>query len=230
MFDTSDTMRSGARSEFGQRDLPVRPALRYQLQPAGNLLCAPPSSCPRWHRVCEDGTFSWNTALRQHQLFCRACRTAGHDDHVWVMLDPAYEQLDPDDATAAGLELVVTPPGEPGEPGAIKLYLDGVAAGDVVLTLHPDDRAGVLELVRVAPAHRRRGYGRVLALAAMSREGWSTNGPRWVRGDRRGRALAAARRGEGYTWTTATLPDTKEAHAFAEALPIAKITRPGTAL
>jgi GNAT superfamily N-acetyltransferase len=221
VFDGGDKRRSGARNEFGGLDVPIRPALRWTLLPEGSVRCSPPGSCPRGHRVPESGTFSWNTSLRLHELVCGACRADGHDDHAWAMVDPAYEQIEPDQATGAGFELVaVAPAGALVAGGRIELRLDGPAVGDASLFVCTADRFGMLELVRVAPGHRRRGYGRLLALAALSRCDWSIEQPRWVRGDLRGRALAAVRRGAGYVWTTAQVPDTDEARAFARALPV----------
>jgi hypothetical protein len=160
--------------------------------------------------VRESGTFSWNTALGLHQLVCDTCRTAGHDDNKWTVLDPAYQQVEPDKVAGLGLELVAIPPAEPDTgTGRIELRLDGETVGDAALTLSPRTRRG----------HRRLGYGRVLALAALSRYDWSLEGPRWVRGDRRVRALAAVR-GEGYRWMMSATPDTSAGRAFVETLPL----------
>jgi GNAT superfamily N-acetyltransferase len=52
--------------------------------------------------------------------------------------------------------------------------------GQVELSLCPVDRRGLLRGLHVEPRHRRRGVGRVLALAAAARGGgfsWSANPP-----------------------------------------------------
>ncbi|MEU4675221.1 GNAT family N-acetyltransferase [Amycolatopsis sp. NPDC023774] len=141
-------------------------------------------------------------ALSLHSLICHRCRDEGHTDHQWALIDPAYEQADVEEATGAGLELVAVPPDEAAGPGRIELHLDGHAVGAATLAVCPQDRTGVLEHVQVDGEVRRRGYGRVLALAAFSRLDWFTDGPPWMRGDRRMRALRAAQHGVGYTWTT----------------------------
>ncbi|WIX84085.1 GNAT family N-acetyltransferase [Amycolatopsis carbonis] len=94
------------------------------------------------------------------------------------------------------------------------------------MTICDRDRTGVLEHVHVEPEYRRRGYGRILAWAAFSRYDWSTEGPRWTRADRRVRALAAMRRGEGYTWTTLAVADTDEARGFAKSLQLPQAGAP----
>ncbi|QRP46967.1 hypothetical protein [Amycolatopsis sp. FDAARGOS 1241] len=212
--------------EYGSGDLPVRPALRHELNPDGTLSVHPPKHCPRRHPVSDSGTFSWIVALRLHSLICHRCRDDGHADHQWALIDPAYEQADLGQATRAGLELVAVAPDEVAGPGRIELHVDGHAIGASTLAVCPQDRVGVLEHVQVDDGSRRRGYGRILALAAFSRLGWSTDGPPWVRGDRRVRALRAAQHGAGYTWTTTLIENTPEARGFAEWLPLPSVGEP----
>ncbi|QRP45769.1 hypothetical protein [Amycolatopsis sp. FDAARGOS 1241] len=212
--------------EYGSADLPVRPALRHELNPDGTLTVHPPQHCPRRHAVTDSGTFSWVAALRLHSLLCHRCRDDGHADHQWALIDPAYEQTDAEEATGAGLELVAVPPDEAAGPGRIELHLDGHPVGAATLAVCTADRLGVLEHVQVDGQVRRRGYGRVLALAAFSRLDWFTDVPDWMRGDHRVRALRAVQRGVGYRWTTTLIEDTPEARGFAEWLPLPKVGEP----
>ncbi|WIX78673.1 hypothetical protein QRX50_46295 [Amycolatopsis carbonis] len=112
-------------SEFGSTDLPVRPALRHELNPDGSLTIHPPRHCPRQHPVPDSGSFSWIVALHLHALDCHRCRDEGNTEHQWALIDPAYEQADVEEATRAGLELLVVPPDEGARPGRIELHLDG---------------------------------------------------------------------------------------------------------
>ncbi|MEU4669731.1 hypothetical protein AB0F91_17540 [Amycolatopsis sp. NPDC023774] len=213
--------------EFGSADLPVRPALQHELNPDGSLSVHPPRRCPRRHPVPDSGTFSWIVALGLHSLICHRCRDEGHADYQWALIDPAYEQVDAEEAEGAGLELVAVPPDEAAGPGRIELHLDGHAVGVATLAVCPEDRLGVLEHVQVDDEIRRRGYGQVLALAAFSRLDWYTDdGPPWMRGDRRAQALRAVQRGVGYSWTTTLIEDTPQARGFAERLPLPKVGEP----
>ncbi|QRP47408.1 hypothetical protein [Amycolatopsis sp. FDAARGOS 1241] len=212
--------------EYGRADLPVRPALWHELNPDGTLTVHPPRHCPRRHPVPESGTFSWIVALRLHSLLCHRCRDDGHADHQWALIDPAYEQAEAGNATRAGLELVAVAPHEDAAPGRIELHLDGHTIGAATLVVCPQDRLGVLEHVQVDDGIRRRGYGRILALAAFSRLDWYTDRAYWVRGDRRVRALRAAQRGAGYAWTTTLIENTPEARGFAEWLPLPSVGEP----
>ncbi|MFI5614986.1 GNAT family N-acetyltransferase [Amycolatopsis sp. NPDC051903] len=215
------------KGEFGSSELPVRPALRHELNPNGSLTVHAPNHCPRRHPVPGSGTFSWIVALHLHSLICLRCRDEGHvDDHQWALIDPAYEQVEAGEAKGVGLELVAVPPAEDAGPGRIELRLDGHAIGTATFAVCPQDRTGVLEHVQVDAEHRGRGYGRVLALAAFSRLDWSTDGPHWVRGDRRVRALRGAQHGAGYAWTTTLIEDTPLARGFAKWLPLPTVGEP----
>ncbi|MEU4672449.1 hypothetical protein AB0F91_31850 [Amycolatopsis sp. NPDC023774] len=212
--------------EYGGTNLPVRPALRHELNPDGTLTGHPPRHCPRRHLVPDSGTFSWIVALRLHSLLCHRCRDEGHPDHEWALIDPAYDQADVEKASKAGLELLAVPPDEAAGPGRIELHLDGHAIGAVTLAVCTADRLGVLEHVQVDDEHRRRGYGRILALAAFSRLDWATGGPPWMRGHRQVRALRAVQHSAGYTWTTTLIEDTLQARGFAEWLPLPSVGEP----
>ncbi|MDT8913466.1 error-prone DNA polymerase [Amycolatopsis sp. PS_44_ISF1] len=223
VFGGRDKLRSGSHNEFGSGDVPVRPALRWMLLPDGGCQLLAAVELPARARVRDSGTFSWNTSLRLYELVCGVCWESGHEDHAWALVDPAYEQVELSEAAGTGFELVALAldGAVSSAAGRIELRLDGWVVGEATLFVCATDRCGVLEHVRVAPGYRRRGYGRPLALAVLSRYDWSTAQPRWVRGDLRGRALAAVRRGAGYAWTTASVPDTDEARAFEQMLPVA---------
>ncbi|MEV6904020.1 hypothetical protein [Amycolatopsis sp. NPDC051372] len=116
--------------------------------------------------------------------------------------------------------------GSPVPQSAVIMSSARLRAGEGTRAVCPEDRIGALEHVQVDGEVRRRGYGRVLALAVFSRLDWFTDGPDWMHGDRRVRALRAAQHGAGYTWTTMLIEDTPQARGFAEWLPLSKVGEP----
>jgi GNAT superfamily N-acetyltransferase len=73
--------------------------------------------------------------------------------------------------------------------GHIMLQLDGRPLGDIDLSLGGPCRRGVIEGVRVEEAYQRRGYGRVLVAAALTRS-------------------------SGYSWSATKVDDSPVARSF----------------
>ncbi|TDX84935.1 GNAT family N-acetyltransferase [Amycolatopsis arida] len=165
---TDGVVRSGARGEFG-RAVPVRPMREPRRVP---------DRCPRGHRLDLAGvTVGWSPRYQLHQLTCQACLALDSAAASWCQLDPSQQHPAEDEQARAGLRLVVVPPTVPAGVGRIELRLDGHPVGDIDLALCGRCRTGVVEHVRVDPAWNRRGYGRTLLAAALTRGpayDWST--------------------------------------------------------
>ncbi|HEX6360867.1 GNAT family N-acetyltransferase [Actinophytocola sp.] len=124
----------------------------------------------------------WAPGLRLARQTCEAC-WALHDERAsWCLVDPAV-QHQADTAPAYRLALVRIPPDEPrGGIGQLQLQPDGDVRGDVDLAVCGPCRRAVLEQIRVDPAYRRHGYGRVLIAAALTLApgyDWSTTTVDW---------------------------------------------------
>ncbi|TKG61504.1 GNAT family N-acetyltransferase [Prauserella endophytica] len=187
MFDSA--------GQFG-RAVPVLPQLRYELTARGGLREHHPAHCPRQHPVGSGTVWvGWNARLRLRQLTCRACHAHDPAISTWCIVDPGYQQRRAEQTDGLGVEIVAIPPEHhPAGVGRIEIRLNGRAVGDIDLALCAQCQAGIIEHIRVdPPPHRRRGFGRVLLAAALSR-------------------------GRGYRWSTTAIEDTDSAHQFWKAV------------
>ncbi len=90
--------------------------------------------------------------------------------------------------SAEPLELVATPPGVDHAPGRIELCIDGLGLAEADVSLCGECQIGVIEHVRTAPPHRRRGFGWTVVAGALAR-------------------------GRGFQWSTTAVTD-PQAQAF----------------
>ncbi|GAA1982905.1 GNAT family N-acetyltransferase [Amycolatopsis minnesotensis] len=149
---------SGATGEFGRVDEYVRPRWGDRRWPR----------CPCGHELAIGGvTGSWSHALGLPTMVCLACQTAGTGRGSWVEID-VTRQYTPETAPGSGLALVRHRPASPAGAGRVELVLATTVVGHVELALCRIERRANLRALEVEPAHRRRGYGTVLAAAAKT--------------------------------------------------------------
>jgi ribosomal protein S18 acetylase RimI-like enzyme len=179
--------QSGSQSEFGS---PIRIRLTTDRD----------ERCRNGHLIAVGGgSGGYHHLYELRDRTCNVCYGLGLPGHTWALLDPA-EQYPVDATPRQALRLVIRPPVAAvprsrvrAGVGTIALVFERAVVGEVGVSLCQVERRGVIEHVKVDPACRRRGYGRALIAAALTR-------------------------GPGYTWSTASIGEHVEARAFWSAL------------
>lgn len=165
----------------------------------------PRKRCLNGHLLATAGSWAgWLTLYGRYDVTCRICRDLRLPRHTWCPIDPTDQTLTRDKEPPDSTDLLLTcrPPEVRGGIGRIELWIQRDCAGTAQLRVCGPCRVGVLEHVAVDPPHRRLGYGRLLAAAALAR-------------------------GPGYRWTTPPLglpPDLTSRAFVAAALPSGLVT------
>ncbi len=179
----SDQEQDLERGMYG-RAVPVRPALCSRSSAA----------CLRGHDLAiARGRSGYNRRYGLTEITCNACYALGDPLASWCLVDPT-RQYGLTTAPTSGLVLVRIPPTTRGGVGQIALWIDGVAQADIDLAICGPCQRAVIEQVRSDV--QRRGYGRVLVAAALTRAPPSQ-----------------------YRWSTTRIANNPVARAFGPAFP-----------